>query len=347
MDFARGHAVVIGIADYFHLTPLPQAVAEDAARIHRVLCSREHCSYSCSNVRILQNRGATRESILAALQELVLRTQTDDTAIFYFSGHGWRVNDEGFLLAYDSDLENLEETAISSHSLSEWFRKIKASRLLIILDCCYAGCIGSISKRLTSDKKLPGRQLDDIDYTILATGIGRVIIASSRSDEESIVNSSQQNSLFTSYLLEALEGKVCTKDREYIRVMDLFTYVSEKLSADGRQHTVFKSEIENNFPVAPCLSREDCILELEDRQFLRDFMVRRFSEFNLKVLATNLGLRFVINLSAPRVAIVEDLIDESEQRNELHLLVNEVNKHRPSPQLSKLSKKYHLRCERQ
>ena len=93
--------------------------------------------------------------------------------------------------------------------------------------------------------------MDENYYDKLSSGTGRVIIASSRSDEESLILHGMENSLFTHYLLKALEGECRTRDDGLIRVFDLFDYVSEQVPAQGDQHPIFKSsEMENNFPVA-------------------------------------------------------------------------------------------------
>jgi len=52
-------------------------------------------------------------------------------------------------------------------------------------------------------------------------------MASSRSDEVSLVLAGMDNSLFTYYLLEALQGKAYTRDDGLIRVFDVFDYISE------------------------------------------------------------------------------------------------------------------------
>ena len=87
----------------------------------------------------------------------------------------------------------------------------------------------------------------------LAQGKGRVLIASCRANEESIVFPDWRNSVFTSHLLGALRGQACTGGDGVVRVFDVFNHVAEmvKRAVPGRQHPILKAtEVEDNFPVA-------------------------------------------------------------------------------------------------
>ena len=87
----------------------------------------------------------------------------------------------------------------------------------------------------------------------LAQGTGRVLIASSRATEESLVFSNARNSVFTSHLLDALRGQAWTRGDGVIRVFEIFNYISEnvKRQVPGQQHPIFQaSDLEINFPVA-------------------------------------------------------------------------------------------------
>ncbi|WP_085555896.1 hypothetical protein [Azospirillum agricola] len=86
----------------------------------------------------------------------------------------------------------------------------------------------------------------------MATGTGRVIIASSRVDAASLVFPGAKNSLFTQHLVDVLRGAARTQGDGVIRVFDVFSHVGPKVGSDsnGRQHPVKPSHMEDNFPVA-------------------------------------------------------------------------------------------------
>ena len=86
----------------------------------------------------------------------------------------------------------------------------------------------------------------------LAEGTGRVLLASSRANEASLVFPNARNSVFTSKLLEALRGEGQTSGDGVIRIFEIFNHVAQmvKLAVPGRQHPIFKaSDLEDNFPV--------------------------------------------------------------------------------------------------
>lgn len=87
----------------------------------------------------------------------------------------------------------------------------------------------------------------------LAEGTGRVLIASSRASEFSLVFDGARNSLFTEHLLNALRGGARTRGDGLIRVFEVFNHVAEQVraAAPGQQHPIFKaSNLEDNFPIA-------------------------------------------------------------------------------------------------
>ncbi|MCB9078094.1 MAG: hypothetical protein H6631_10915 [Anaerolineaceae bacterium] len=64
------------------------------------------------------------------------------------------------------------------------------------------------------------------------------------------------HSLFTHYLLEALQGQAKTLGDGFVRVFDLFRHVADHVPAraeqiNASQHPLFKATaVENDFPIA-------------------------------------------------------------------------------------------------
>ncbi|MGN2242464.1 caspase family protein [Frateuria sp. GZRR33] len=257
IGYPQGHALLIGVATYQKISNLPDAILNDVNDIAATLTSPGYCAYDPRNVVTLLNVDATRAAVLKALDELADKASAEDTACLFFSGHGAIVSglssEESVLATFDSDLASLETTSISSVELSVALNKIKASRLLVFIDACHAGG-AAISKTMTDGS---GRDLkfgySENAFSRLAVGRGRALMASCRSDEESAVIHGARNSVFTTALLAGLRGAADKSASGFIRLFDLFHYVSEavpKLLADA-QHPVFKADnVEANFPVA-------------------------------------------------------------------------------------------------
>ena len=71
------YALVVGIADYRHVTTLPSAVRNDACDVRDLLVDPRHCGYPPGHVTLLLDGEATRRAIMDALSGLAARTQAD------------------------------------------------------------------------------------------------------------------------------------------------------------------------------------------------------------------------------------------------------------------------------
>jgi len=258
--FERGHALVIGAANYPRFVRLPEIVLDDARDLYALLTGPATCGYPPAQVTQLLDGEATTDGIHAGLADLAARTGPGDTAVVFFSGHGAHesgssnlkpetsnVKPEQYILPYDCDPADLPGTAISGDEMTEMLREIQAGRLLVLFDSCHSGGAG--------DPKGPLRQvrrgLSEDYYEALAQGRGRVVIASSRPGEDSWGLHGMHNSLFTHYLLEALRGEGRTLGDGYVRVFDVFRHVADHVPAKADQHPIFKAAaMEEDFPVA-------------------------------------------------------------------------------------------------
>lgn len=254
MNFNRGYALVIGIAQYAEVNGLPDAILNDARDFASVFGSVEYCGFPAANIRLLLNEHATLTAIRSALQELAAVTGPDDTIVLFFSGHGTRLtigsSESSALVAYDTRVIDLQSTALTENELSTALAQFTSKRLLVFIDACHAGGAGVLKSEQGHALKYG---FDEKSLQRLAEGVGRVIMASSRASETSRVMEGARNSIFTEKLLEALKGKARTVGDGFIRVFDVFNYIAEHVtkSASGRQHPIFRaSEMETNFPIA-------------------------------------------------------------------------------------------------
>lgn len=253
--FAHGHALVIGVANYPKLKPLPETILSDAHDLYNLLTDPAICGYPITQVSQLLDHEATGDRIRTALTELALRTGPDDTVIVFFSGHGAHdLNSENkqYILPYDCLLNDLDGTAISGEEMTALVRQIQAGRLVVLFDACHSGGAGDPKGMLANLKQ----GLGECYFEGLAQGKGRVIMASSRPDEVSWALGDMKNSLFTHYLLEALRGQAKTLGDGYVRVFDVFRHIAEHVPLQAQmvnvsQHPVFKAAaMEEDFPIA-------------------------------------------------------------------------------------------------
>lgn len=249
--FPNGHALVIAIAAYLKVMPLPVAILNDASEVAAVLTSPAHCGYDPNNVILLLDAQATLDALRRELAALATRAKPDDTVIIFFSGHGARIGDESALIPVDYDPAKVASTILSEAELSAVLANITAQRLVVLIDACHSGGAGSF--KAGDDIALPNLGFSEKSLDRLAQGTGRVLIASSRASETSLVLPGATNSLFTEHLVDALRGGARTHGDGLVRIFDVFNHVAEKVrgAAPGRQHPIFKaSDLEDNFAVA-------------------------------------------------------------------------------------------------
>ncbi|HEU5381658.1 MAG TPA: caspase family protein [Ktedonobacteraceae bacterium] len=256
-EFPHGYAVIAGIAKYRDSQlKLSEAIIKDVMDMHTTLT--DHCGYTREHVHLCYDSDAKASTLRSDLQWLAEVTAADEkaTALFYFSGHGERITIDGksshYLIPYDCNLDDLEGTAIGNVEFAQLLHAIRAPRLLVLLDGCYAGGFDEVKGKGTGQGifRYETRQEAQAYYDQLAQGEGRVILASSRSTETSRASSALNNSLFTHYLVEGLRGKAHTQGDGLIRVRDLSNYIEKQVAKHEAQRPVMTASHAENFPIA-------------------------------------------------------------------------------------------------
>ena len=274
MQLENAQALIVGIANYQRINPLPETVLKDAQDIYNLLVSPQHCGYVSDNVQLLLDAQATQANLRGALGSLTQRSNAESSVLLYISSHGGQVefgpHAGEYLLPIDADATSgasLAQTAIAGTEFTEALRAIPARKLVVIFDCCHAGGIGQPKE---ANAPILKGGLPNSYYDRLKQGTGRAILASSRSTESSYVLTGASNSLFTQHLLAGLQGGIASDDG-LIRIFDLFEYVQPKVTGDQpNQHPIFKAELEENFPIALYLGGEKGVIPQVEPGFRYD-----------------------------------------------------------------------------
>ncbi len=196
-------AIIIGLSEYkdteIEELPYGNAGAQDLNHILSPIWGEDH-------IKLLLDHEATKANILAAIDWTAGKEDADDTVLLYFSGHG---TEGGHLVMYDS--YNLE-TCMSRSELDNSLDKLNSKRIAIILDTCFAGLF---EQNLGDD--------------------GRVILMSSRSDELSWWIKILENSVFSNYVLEAIDRfDVADANSDYeLSTEEVFKYAEPKTASDS------------------------------------------------------------------------------------------------------------------
>lgn len=161
-----------------------------------------------------------------------------ETALFYFSGHGFFDTTGGGIIVTPDFSANDE--GISMDEILNIANESKAQNRVIILDCCHSGAFGT--------PKISGNRNAHI-------GEGVSILTASKADEPSVeVNG---HGVFTNLLLDALQGGSADL-RGHITPGSIYSYIDQALGP-WDQRPVFKTNISRFTPlrtVSPQVSPE-------------------------------------------------------------------------------------------
>lgn len=239
--FVRGRALLIGIDTYSHLRHLNKS-ATDARDLGDFLVQHGY-----PNTTTLENAGATKGAINDSLDSLARQASAQDTVILFFSGHGAQYTggfEPGeYFCPVEAHRQNPRNSAISNEELTKALKAIPARQLVVFLDACHSGGVGEPKDAGFGEKS----GFSDATYEELASGEGRVVIASCRPNEVSWELPGMRNSLFTHYLLQGLRGGA-KDDDGIVRVFNLFDYIAEHVAGhDKGQNPLIKASATSNF----------------------------------------------------------------------------------------------------
>jgi uncharacterized caspase-like protein len=125
----------------------------------------------------------------------------DDVVVIFFSTHGSPSQMDfrsQYLVAYDSDLEDLFATGMEMEDLGV-SADVAHNRVVMVLDACHSGTINPNAKGIVRSA--------NFDAAALAEGSGQLVICSSQPDEQSWESRRYQNGVFTRNLLDGLRSK--------------------------------------------------------------------------------------------------------------------------------------------
>lgn len=244
-------ALVVGIG-HFTDKQIPQLnyTGSDATAFATELKDPAIGGFPADNVHVLTDDQATTKNIKEELNWIARHAEANDLVVIYVATHGTpRTTDTAgganYLITYDTEAysggslneDALYATAYPMVELADAVStRMKALRTAVFLDTCYsggaAGANGSQTAAL-ADTAPSGSML-----THMTDGTGRIVMAASEVNEESLESSQLHHGYFTYYLLQALKnGKGATPlSQVYASVSQ---QVSQSVSSQGmHQHPV-------------------------------------------------------------------------------------------------------------
>lgn len=140
-DGANDAALVVALEDYLFVPKVPGAVRNATDWYTYLVDGRK---IPVSQVKLLRNEDATRESILTGAGEVAKRLKPGGTAWVVFIGHGAPSQDgkEGVLVGVDAQ-QKAESLYARSVRQSELATALGGKPTIMVLDACFSGRAGS------------------------------------------------------------------------------------------------------------------------------------------------------------------------------------------------------------
>jgi hypothetical protein len=180
-------------------------------------------------------RKPSRGNIVADVRHLATNASSDDRIIFYFSGHGQRIDDQLYLVPEDAWTSDDPEALVSVSKVSELLSASLAKVKILILDACNTGA------DLTHIKHAAATWSERFLAEYVQKTEGVVVLASSLAEQTSSTKSPNKDlSLFTNFIVNALNGDADALDNGLLTVDSLFGYVSAHVQRVSTSHHKFQ-----------------------------------------------------------------------------------------------------------
>ena len=153
-----------------------------------------------------------------------------DTALLYFSGHGY-LNETGAEIVMPDDMRDVRQyyKGLQMKDIMEVVNQSRVRNKIIIFDCCHAGNMGKYDISKTESE--------------LTTGVS--ILLACREDE--YAEEMGGHGLFTELLCNALQGGAADPTG-YITMGGIYAYIDRSFGAWG-QRPVFKTNVTEFAPI--------------------------------------------------------------------------------------------------
>jgi hypothetical protein len=245
----RKLALVIGVGAFKDSNISQLRFTANDARVFADTLKRE-CSFD--DVRTLIDDQAITEDVKDAIDKLAREATSEDLVVIYIASHGSPGDSDkagvSYIVTYDTKVDKLYATAFKMEDLlNDIEKRFSSERIVVFIDTCFSGATfktppkewptGGRGMRVVSSGLRANLIEDRLRQTERSIGVGpaaggggrkpqgvgRVIIASSRENEQSWESERIQHGYFTYYLIEAL------KRQNSISIQGLFDYLSAEV----------------------------------------------------------------------------------------------------------------------
>ncbi len=231
------YAVIIGVSKFANLAAENQLefADADARDFAKLITSPMGRGFPPENVFLMTNNEADHQAIRKRLGgTLPGKVKPEDTVYIFIATHGTvekQADKEAFLLAHDSDMEDLYSSAFPMEELGRIVSKrLNVKRVFLFADACRSGKLGgSINRYIEDVSKQRGETMG-----LLASSPGE----SSRESKQF----GGGHGVFSYFLLKGLMGEADADKDSTVTARELVNYVRKNVdTATGGQQNIRES----------------------------------------------------------------------------------------------------------
>jgi hypothetical protein len=210
------YAMIVGVANYNHLSALKYP-DDDAYQLYAFLKSPEGGALKDERIHLLIDDAATRQNIIANLNNILSKTDENDVLLLYMSGHGLK----GSFAPFDYDGY---QNSLAYEDLMTAFNQGKARHKLFIADACHSGSMANEKSAF-----LEGLSNFYKRYTISRPGAA--VMMSSKPDEVSLEYGGLRQGVFTYYFIRGLKGYADFNRDKVVTIGELHRYIEREVKS--------------------------------------------------------------------------------------------------------------------
>lgn len=233
----KKHALIIGINAYENRAqgiPSLRYAVRDAKAMYAALTDSRRGGFSPDNVQLLCDDGPihpTSSNIGRALTRLAARAGETDLVFVFFSGHGLEEEGRAYLLPSNADLDALDYTALERDAFIRQIDKLRAKKVVVVLDACHSGGVSRGGKAAGREALLTPKYYDQF-----ASARGRAFIASCSGGELSWEDEESRQGVFTGALVKGISGAADRAPADgVVSLFELRGYIEEEVEEWARK----------------------------------------------------------------------------------------------------------------
>lgn len=198
VNFGKYYALVIGIEDYDNVEKLDTPV-NDSNKISQIL--RDDYGFT-----VKQITNADNVSVMEAINNLSQQLTENDNLLIFYAGHGVRLQNKtlesGYWLPVNADAPPRDTNWVSNEFITRHLARLKAKRVLVVADSCYAGLLST-----SPDMLMLGNNNKSTEFLKYKANKRSRLLLTSGGDQPVLDSAKGQNhSIFAKAFIEALKN---------------------------------------------------------------------------------------------------------------------------------------------